>query len=103
MPSIAPASSALSTALEVVLLRMVQESLTNARKHSRATEVTITLRINENCAALQVRDNGVGFDPDEPAHGFGLRGMRNRATQVGGRLTVHSGADGTTVELEVPR
>ena len=93
----------LPTVLEVVLLRMVQESLTNVRKHSQATEVVITLRVTENCLALRVRDNGVGFDPDLPADGFGLRGMRNRAEQVGGRLTVHSGADGTHIELEVPR
>jgi signal transduction histidine kinase len=93
----------LPTVLEVVLLRMVQESLTNVRKHARANEVVITLRLNENCLALRVRDNGVGFDPDGPVDGFGLRGMRNRAEQIGGKLTVHSGADGTDVELEVPR
>jgi signal transduction histidine kinase len=92
----------LPTVLEVVLLRMAQESLTNVRKHSRATEVTITLRVNENCASMKVADNGVGFDPRQ-AGGYGLVGMRNRADQVGGTLNVHSGDDGTTVELEVPR
>jgi signal transduction histidine kinase len=96
-------SVALPTVLEVVLLRMAQESLTNARKHSRATEVTITLRVNENCVSMRVADNGVGFDTDHPVDGFGLRGMRNRAAQVGGKLTVHSGENGTAVELEVPR
>jgi signal transduction histidine kinase len=95
-------SVALPTVLEVVLLRMAQESLTNARKHSQATEVTITLRVNENCVSMRVADNGVGFDTDRLADGFGLRGMRNRAAQVGGRLTVHSGDGGTAVELEVP-
>jgi signal transduction histidine kinase len=96
-------SGALSTVHEVVLLRMVQESLTNVRKHAEATEVSITLRVTGNCASMAVRDNGVGFDTAEPVCGFGLSGMRNRAGQVGGRLTVHSGANGTTVELEVPR
>ncbi|TDV41805.1 sensor histidine kinase [Actinophytocola oryzae] len=96
-------SVALPTVLEVVLLRMVQESLTNVRKHSRATEATITLRVGDSCASMRVADNGVGFDPDRPGDGFGLRGMRNRAEQVGGRLSVHSGPDGTAVELEVPR
>jgi signal transduction histidine kinase len=96
-------SASLPTVLEVVLLRMVQESLTNVRKHAEATEVTITLRVNESCASMRVKDNGVGFDPGQPADGFGLRGMRNRAGQVGGQLTVHSGTQGTTVELEVPR
>jgi signal transduction histidine kinase len=96
-------SVTLPTVLEVVLLRMVQESLTNVRKHTEATEVTITLRVNERCAALTVRDNGAGFDVNQPADGFGLRGMRNRAAQVGGQLTVRSGSDGTEVALEVPR
>jgi signal transduction histidine kinase len=96
-------SVALPTVLEVVLLRMAQESLTNVRKHSQATEVTITLRVNENCVSMRVADNGVGFEQDDPVDGFGLRGMRNRAAQVGGKLTVHSGEDGTAVELEVPR
>ena len=96
-------SGTLSTVHEVVLLRMVQESLTNVRKHAKATEVTITLRVGDTCASMSVRDNGVGFAADEPVFGFGLAGMRNRADQVGGRLTVHSGANGTTVELEVPR
>jgi signal transduction histidine kinase len=93
----------LPTVLEVVLLRMVQESLTNVRKHSGASAVTITLRVNDSCVALSVGDNGVGFDPAVAADGFGLRGMRSRAAQSGGRLTVHSGASGTRVALEVPR
>jgi signal transduction histidine kinase len=96
-------SETLPTVLEVVLLRMLQESLTNVRKHSTATEVTITLRVGETCASMRVRDNGTGFDPDLPVTGFGLRGMRTRAAQCGGRLTIHSGPDGTAVELEVPR
>jgi signal transduction histidine kinase len=96
-------SGTLPTVLEVVLLRMAQESLTNVRRHSHATEVSITLRVTGSRASLRVADNGVGFDPDRPADGFGLRGMRNRAAQVGGRLSIHSGTGGTTVELEVPR
>ncbi len=93
----------LPTVLEVVLLRMVQESLTNVGKHAGASEVAITLRVTDDRASLRVRDDGVGFDPRLPAAGFGLRGMRNRAAQVGGQLTVHSGEDGTVLELEVPR
>ncbi len=93
----------LPTVLEVVLLRMVQESLTNVRKHAKASEVAITLRVTEDGATLRVRDDGAGFDPPAAAGGFGLRGMRSRAAQVGGRLTVHSGENGTAVELEVPR
>ncbi|MFI7676181.1 sensor histidine kinase [Actinophytocola sp. NPDC049390] len=93
----------LPTTLEVVLLRMVQESLTNIRKHAKARNVTVSLRVNDESANLTVADDGAGFDPDVPSDGFGLRGMRTRAAQVEGTLSVHSGPDGTKVELEVPR
>jgi signal transduction histidine kinase len=93
----------LPTMIEVVLLRAVQESLTNVRKHSGASEVSICLRVNGSTAVLRVADDGAGFDTAGPSDGFGLIAMRSRATQVGGSLSVHSGASGTTVELEVPR
>jgi signal transduction histidine kinase len=96
-------STALPTALEVVLLRAVQESLTNVRKHSGASTVSICLRVNGSAATLRVADDGTGFDTTRPSDGYGLLGMRSRATQVGGSVSVHSGASGTTVELEVPR
>jgi signal transduction histidine kinase len=96
-------STGLPTVLEVVALRMVQESLTNVRKHAGARVVRVSLRVDGNGVVLRVSDDGAGFDPAAPAEGFGLRGMRNRAAQVGGSLSVHSGTDGTTVELEVPR
>lgn len=96
-------SAALPTVLEVVLLRMVQESLTNVRKHARARNVTVSLQVNESRALLRVGDDGRGFDTTDPVSGYGLRGMHNRAAQVGGTLSVHSGPDGTQVELEVPR
>ncbi|WP_328612210.1 sensor histidine kinase [Amycolatopsis sp. NBC_00345] len=93
----------LATALEVVLLRGAQEALTNVRKHAAATTVLIRLSAVDSSVRLLVRDNGAGFSPAEPTDGFGLRGMRSRVEQVGGRLTVRSGrGDGTELELEVP-
>ncbi len=93
----------LPTVLEVVLLRSVQEALTNARKHSGARRVSVCLRVDRSTATLRVADDGAGFDPADAFDGYGLSGMRNRAEQVGGSLVVHSGPDiGTTVELEVP-
>jgi signal transduction histidine kinase len=96
-------STRLPTVLEVVLLRAVQEALTNVRKHSGASEVSICLRVNGSSAVLKVADDGSGFDPERSSDGFGLLGMRSRASQVGGSLSVHSGASGTTVQVEVPR
>jgi len=93
----------LATAAEVVLLRATQEALTNVRKHAEASRVQVRLSVVEDSVRLSVTDDGVGFDPESPAEGFGLRGMRARAEQVGGTVKVHSGrTEGTTVELEVP-
>lgn len=94
---------ALPMATEVVLLRGAQEALSNVRKHSRATRVSLRLSVVDGKVRLGVTDDGAGFDPAEPTDGFGLAGMRTRAGQVGGIVTCASepGA-GTTLELEVP-
>ena len=93
----------LGMAAEVVLLRGAQEALNNIRRHAAATSVSVRLSLVDDAVRLSVHDDGVGFDPDNGCTGFGLRGMRSRAEQVGGRLTVRSGrSKGTDVELEVP-
>jgi signal transduction histidine kinase len=93
---------ALPTKVEVVLLRSAQEALTNVRRHACAREAAVLLAYAATTVRLVVRDDGHGFDP-ATADGFGLNGMRTRAEQVNGTLTVHSDPDtGTTIELEVP-
>ncbi|WP_318306556.1 sensor histidine kinase [Amycolatopsis solani] len=92
---------ALPMAGEVVLLRGAQEALNNVRRHAAASAVSVTLSVVDDAVRLSVRDDGAGFDPDR-ADGFGLRGMRSRAEQVGGRLSVRSGPSGTELTLEVP-
>jgi signal transduction histidine kinase len=92
----------LPTALDVVLLRTVQESLSNVRKHAEADSVEIVLSYQDSTVVLLVTDNGHGFDVDRSTGGFGLRGMRSRVEHVGGSLSVSSAPGaGTTVELEV--
>ncbi|GIE36428.1 two-component sensor histidine kinase [Actinoplanes italicus] len=92
----------LPTRLEVVLLRAAQESLTNIRRHAGANEVAVLLAYAPSSVRLVVRDDGCGFDTTASG-GFGLPGMRSRAEQAGGVLTIRSEADtGTTVELEIP-
>jgi signal transduction histidine kinase len=86
---------------EVVLLRGAQEALNNVRRHAAASAVSVRLSAVDGSVRLSVRDDGAGFDPDH-ATGFGLRGMRSRAEQVGGRLSVRSGPRGTELTLEVP-
>jgi signal transduction histidine kinase len=93
---------ALGMAADVVLLRATQESLANIRKHSQASAVTVALTPVDRGVRLSVADNGIGL-ADQHADGFGLRGMRARATQVGGTLTVTpTPGGGTTVIVEVP-
>jgi signal transduction histidine kinase len=98
---------ALSPSLESEVLRVAQEALANAVRHSRATRVAVDLRYHPNELTLTVCDNGIGFqatDTTLPAKGhFGLQGMRERADQIGGTLSVESSPEsGTTVTLSVP-
>ena len=98
---------ALSPSLENEVLRVAQEALANAVRHSGAARAAVDLRYHPNELTLTVCDNGIGFqatDTTLPAKGhFGLQGMRERADQIGGTLYVESSPDGgTTVTLNVP-
>jgi signal transduction histidine kinase len=97
----------LSETVEENLLRIGQESLTNAIKHSGATEVKIELDYGPQTVALEVRDNGNGFEREKsagPGEGhFGLLGISERAKRLGGELAVTSEPGrGTTVRIKVP-
>ena len=95
---------ALPDAQATALFRVVQESLTNATRHAKATWVHIRLGVHEGELDLRVADNGRGFDPtaDHAGH-YGLLGMRERAHRVGARLELKSrrGA-GTEVRVVMP-
>ncbi|GHF52536.1 two-component sensor histidine kinase [Streptomyces mashuensis] len=94
----------LPMAVSVVLLRSVQESLANVRKHAKgATEVAVGLHFDDGTVRLVVRDDGPGFDADGGTAGYGLPGMRARAEEVRGRAVVSSRpGHGTTIEVTVP-
>ena len=89
---------------EVVALRACQEALTNCRKHAGSSAaVTIGLDYDEDALTLSVRDDGQGFDPGAAHDGYGLAGLRARATEVGGTVRVHSApGGGTTVTVRLP-
>jgi signal transduction histidine kinase len=82
---------------------VAKELVSNANRHSGASEATVSLHHRGAFAHLIVRDNGVGFDLDAARQNGGLRGVRSRVAQLGGRLSVRStvGA-GTTVHVAVP-
>ncbi|HJT94962.1 MAG TPA: sensor histidine kinase [Mycobacterium sp.] len=93
---------ALGMAADVVLLRATQEAFSNIRKHAQASTVTVDLSANHQGVRLAVVDNGIGLS-DDHTEGFGLRGMRARAVQVGATMSVSATAGGgTTVTVEVP-
>ncbi len=91
---------------EVALYRVAQESITNVRKHAEARRVRMALREEDDEVVLVVEDDGRGFDPRvEPGRvSFGLTGMRERASLLGGALSVRSAPGrGTVVEVRIPR
>ena len=92
----------LGTPAQVVLLRAAQEAMANVARHSRARSATVRLARHGSAVHLTVSDDGDGFDPTVPATGFGLRGMRARAEQIGGVLDIRTGPAGTILRLEVP-
>ncbi len=82
------------------LLRIVQEALTNVRRHSEAGRVIVSLTAAGEQVRIEVSDNGRGFDPDNVEFGVGLRSMRERAGILEGELQVESEpGNGTRVRL----
>lgn len=90
---------------EVVLLRTAQEAIANVRRHSAAAHFTVTLSYAKHAVvALEVSDDGHGFDPQLGRPGFGLDGAQARASDLGSQLLVHSApGNGATLMVEVPR
>lgn len=93
--------------IAAAVLRVAREAATNATRHSHADGVRLELHYGRRALRLTVTDQGKGFtvDPELRSYGghFGLLGMRERASEVGGRLTIESQpGHGTTVRLTVP-
>ncbi|MGW7205114.1 GAF domain-containing sensor histidine kinase [Streptomyces sp. NPDC054837] len=97
---------ALPASQEEAVLRVAQEALHNALRHSGAEQVDVTLARRDGGVVLRVTDDGSGFDPQQTRRAgrhLGLVSMRDRAGGVGGALTVESApGKGTTIEMEVP-
>ncbi len=94
----------LPTGVPLVAYRTAQEALTNISKHSGASRVQIDLSTAGGVLSLEISDNGRGLSQEDldKARSFGIRGLRERASTVGGWIDLSSGPQGTTLILSVP-
>ncbi|MCH8922811.1 MAG: PAS domain-containing protein [Planctomycetes bacterium] len=90
--------------MEGAMFRIVQEAITNAQRHSQAEHVTIGLTQIDDQVRLEIRDDGIGFDPaDVPEDRFGLDGIRKRGQLFGGSTSIESSpGHGTTIKVDLP-
>jgi signal transduction histidine kinase len=96
----------LAAEAEHAVLRIVQEALTNAVKHTRPSRLTLRIGVDGEHVAVSINDNGAGFDPAEAAerHGMGLNLMRERVAELGGEFELDSTiGEGTTLRIRLPR
>jgi signal transduction histidine kinase len=95
-------------AMETALYRIVQEALTNASKHAKATRVWIQVRREDGTLCCSIRDDGEGFDvrvaqAEGKRRGLGLIGIQERLNAVGGTLSIHSAPGrGTKLLIRLP-
>ncbi len=94
--------------LELVVFRVVQESLTNVHRHSGSGSAKIYLRHSDHAVDFEISDRGRGISPEKQRDmtaaksGVGVRGMQERVRQLGGTLQIVSGGDGTKVIVNLP-
>jgi signal transduction histidine kinase len=89
--------------IQTACYRIIQEALTNIARHSGADKVAIIITLNaqtDPTLCLQITDNGHGFQQDQTTSGFGLQGMRERATAIGGQWAIQS-APGQGCQLQL--
>ena len=107
---ISPELERLPQAIEIALFRVLQESLTNVHRHSRARSAEISVDVDAEQVSIEIRDHGRGMpartleqiDSEPSRLGVGLAGMRERIHELGGVFEVTSGDDGTTIRATVP-
>lgn len=94
----------ISPATEIQLLRIIQEGLSNVRRHANASNITVALMSDDRRLVVQIQDDGEGFDCENiPDDRLGLRIMHERAASVGGTIAISSQAgQGTILEISFP-
>jgi signal transduction histidine kinase len=109
---VSPNLGRLDPDVELAIFRVLQESLTNVHRHSGSTTASIRLSLDDDTFVMEISDQGKGAHSDTRlgengqdgvgGHGVGLRGMRERMRQVGGKLDFCSSRKGTVVTATVP-
>jgi signal transduction histidine kinase len=105
-----PEGIRLPGSVEIVLFRVLQESLTNITKHAGSATVDVFLELDKNVTSLSVRDYGKGISTERLAKmngsgsdvGVGIAGMRERLKELGGRLEIESDSTGTLLKASIP-
>lgn len=100
----------LPASIEIVLFRVLQESLTNITKHAGSATVNVLLQVDQKAISLSVRDYGKGIPLERlekmkgsgPDVGVGIAGMRERLKELGGRLEIDSNSTGTLLKASIP-
>ncbi|MTI48580.1 sensor histidine kinase [Sporosalibacterium faouarense] len=96
--------------VEIAAFRIIQESLNNIRKHSKAKYIKVKIETNQENLNLYIEDDGIGFDMDKvseanssPSGGFGLIGIKERAELLGGTIDIESSVNnGTKINVKIP-
>jgi signal transduction histidine kinase len=94
----------LTPRIEAQAFAIGREAVGNVVKHAQATTARISVEERPGCVVVEIRDDGLGFEPDvdHPGH-FGLQSMRSRAAEIGAQLSITSGpGQGTIVRIEAP-
>ncbi|HET9138010.1 sensor histidine kinase, partial [Actinophytocola sp.] len=94
--------SELSKTVEVAAYRIVAEALTNVVRHANATRARISLEMSSGHLVVEVRDDGIGVQPDTAGAGMGMRFMAQRAREIAGEFSHHSDGTGTSVRAVLP-
>ena len=95
----------LADEVSIALFRIFQETLTNVAKHAKATRVEVALDANDDFVTLVVHDNGRGFSESDltKPRAFGIRGIQERAYNLGGEAGVRALDSGAEITVRVPR
>jgi signal transduction histidine kinase len=105
-----PEGARLPSTVEIVLFRVLQESLTNITKHTDTATVDVVLKVDDETIELSVRDYGKGIAPERVKRlnhtgsdvGVGIAGMRERLKELGGKLEIQSDSSGTVLIASLP-